>query len=464
MTTYDIFSRRLRRAALPLALLGALAGCAKIKPSVAPIAVWGSANFNTIVAMGTSISAGFESGGLVQRHQTQSFPYLFARQVGSPQFTIPNVNLDGWPPLLRIQSLGPPLVIDTTNARRGAWINIAQPTPYHDLAVPGALLADVQDVSLNYNPGLGRDASFFNNILREGQQTIPRSLLQLVTARRPTFITFEFGSNELLGPAAGGSGTPLVPAPVWAGLLHQTLDSLDFYNPAAKKVIFTVPDVLTIPFFTTLPIVELDRNQQPQIGPGGPKFLIGPSGSLAPGDFVTLEAGSLLAAGYGYAVGDTSYLSGGPVPGNGLALPDQVVLSAAEAASITSAVDAYNAAISSEAAARGYGVLDFHGLLQDINANGYTFAGTHYTTQFITGGLVSLDGVHPTDLAHGIIANALIDVVNAKWGAQIPTLDLSQSLTATSSEVAHRGAGESSLAPVTGALLAREAFVRSAPR
>ena len=426
----------LTAAALSLALIGVIAGCAKIKPITQPASGWGTANFSTYVAMGTSLTAGLESGGLVQRHQFLAFPYLFAHQVGTFQFTIPNVNLDGWPPLLRLKSLGPPLVVDTVGARRGAWINIAQPTPYHNLGVPGALLADVQDVNLNYNPTLGRDASFFNNILRQGQQTIPLSMLQLATAKRPTFITFEFGSNELLGAAVRGSGTPLVPVPVWQFLLHQTLDSLDFYNPAAKKVIANIPDVTTIPFFRTLPIVELTRDQQPQVGPGGPKFLIGPGGVLlTPGDYVTLTAGDSLALGVGYAVGDTSYMSGFAIPGNGRPLPDNLVLSASEASSIVAATAAYNGAVASEAAARGYGVLDLHKTLSDIFLYGYDFAGVHYSSAYITGGLFSLDGVHPNDLGYSIVANALIDVVNTKWGAQIPPLDVSKSLTSTSSRL-----------------------------
>lgn len=444
--------RILVAAAVPIALAGVLAGCAKLKPISRPASGWGTADFSIYVAMGTSISAGFESGGLVQRHQTLAFPFLFASQAGTFGFTIPNVNLDGWPPLLRLKSLQP-VVIDTVGARRGAWINIAQPTPYNDIAVPGALLADVQDVVLNYNPGLGRDASFFNNILREGQKTIPQSMLQLVTAKHPTFITFEFGSNEVLGPATRGSGTPLVPSPVWAGLLHLTLDSLDYYNPGAKKVIANVPNVTLLPFFNTIPIVELTRDRQPQVGVGGPKFLIGPSGNLVPGDLVTLLAGDSLALGVGYAIGDTSYMSGFAIPGNGRPLPNSMVLSAAEAASISAAVAAYNGAIASEAAARGYGLLDLNQLYFNIHQNGFTFAGTTYTSEFITGGLFSLDGVHPTDLAHGIIGTALIDLVNTKWGAQIPPLDLSKSATATSSLRA--GGGTSSLVPVTDGSLAR---------
>ena len=49
------------------------------------------------------------------------------------------------------------------------------------------------------------------------------------------------------------------------------------------------------------------------------------------------------------------------------------------------------------------------------------------------GGLLSLDGVHPNDLAHGLLCNVLIDAVNATFGARVPHVDLSALATASSS-------------------------------
>ncbi len=449
----------LRRTALPIALV-LIAGCAKIRPITAPNPSSGTANFTTIVALGTSLSAGFQSGGLVQRHQAFAFPFLFAQQAGSRSFSYPTVNLDGWPPLLKIESLGPPLVVDTLTSQRGAWINPA--LPYNDMGVPGALLDDVLDLGLNYNPFLPRDVSFFNNILGQGQATIPLSMLQLATSMKPTFISFEFGSNELLGSALHGSSALglLSDTGVWPGILHRTLDSLDIYIPQAKKVIFNVPDVTSLPYFHTLPIVELDRAGNPVVGLGGPKLLIG----VAPGDLVGLNGSKLMAGippdsgAYGYALGDTSYLSGFAIPGNGKPLPDSAVLSTSEQGDLQAAVAAYNSAITLEAQARGYLMFDLHGLYGQITAAGFHFAGNTYTTKYVSGGLFSLDGVHPTDLGHGIICNRLIDLVNTRYGAHVPPLDLSQCMTPSSSSLAQsRGGGR--LPPLAGAALVRSGYV-----
>ena len=36
-----------------------------------------------------------------------------------------------------------------------------------------------------------------------------------------------------------------------------------------------------------------------------------------------------------------------------------------------------------------------------------------------------MDGVHPSNQAHGIVANEFIKVINSKFGASIPLVDVS---------------------------------------
>src|SRR5262245_66297937 len=84
------------------ALAVAITGCSKIEAITQPATQSGSANFGVYVSMGTSITAGWESGRLVDHHQRQSYAYLFARQVGS-SFTYPGVTPDGGRQLLSIR-------------------------------------------------------------------------------------------------------------------------------------------------------------------------------------------------------------------------------------------------------------------------------------------------------------------------------------------------------------------------
>ncbi len=448
----------LRRAAVPLALLAALLapGCAKIRPLAPRVSDPGSANFANYVAMGTNLTAGFQSGGLSQRHQPLSYASLFAKQAASPRFTYPTVNLGGWPPLLKVASFGPPLVLDSVGGR-GAFINPLVSPPalldsaYHNMSVPGALLADVMDSTLNYNINLGRDVSFFYNIVRQQARPLPLSVLQLVTLKKPTFVSFEYGLNEILGPAARGSGTPAVPAANWSFLLNSTLASLDSRIPNAKKLIVNVPDVTLFPYFRTLPPVELTAAGTPVTVAGVPSFLLGTSGPLQPGDLVTLRAADSLALGVGYRLGDVSYLSGAPVAGTGRPLPDSYVLTVAEQASIRAAIDGYNAAIAAQATARGYALLDLHRLMGDVHNRGFHFAGVNYTTRYLSGGLFSVDGIHPTDLFHGLICNEMAVAVRTRFGARIATLDLAALRTPSSSALGTARGGDAGL-PVAASI------------
>jgi hypothetical protein len=409
-----------RALAIAALLVPVIAGCGKIKALNAPAVKSGNADFHRYVAIGTSISAGYESGGLVVHHQQKSFVVGFAQQAGAgagdptATFEIPSVSPDGIPPLLQLVSLSPPII---TNVGRtpGAPTNLTLPRPYNNLAVPGAVLPDVTSPA-RYATGA------FPLVVRN----LPGTILDQVALLQPTFVTFEMGANEVLGPATSGSGTPILNVPTFGGLLHNTLDSLELVAPNVKGAIFTVPDITSIPFFTTFSPIALS-------GLGAPSPLIGPSGPLTPGDYVLLTAGDSLAIGTGFAVGTPSYLTG--APGNGRPLPAGTVLDAASATTIRAAVDGYNAAIGTEASTRGWALVDLHGLLQQAATTGFQYQGTTYTNAFVTGGLFSLDGVHPTDLAHGIILNALIDAVNRTYQSGIPPANLSNYATATSSRI-----------------------------
>jgi hypothetical protein len=410
-------NRILRNLGIGLAAL-ALAGCSKHEPITAPAATGGSASFSVVAAIGTSVSAGYESGGLVVHHQQKAFPYAFARQVGAA-YAIPSVTADGLPPLLHIAgwTAGGNPIINNAGRTPGAPDNLAWPAPYNNMAVPGAILLDVTNDGRYSNPLLP-----FQFIARPTAKL--GSILDQVALLNPTFVTFEMGANEVLGPASQGSGIPIMSVPGFSALLDSTLDSLAVLMPNTKVAIFTVPDITSLPYFTTI---------RPWLDPNGVCKILGPG--LVPlnaDDLVLLPAGPLLATGQGVP-------SGLPCGGAGTALPGNMVLLKANVDFIQAAVDGYNTAIRTEAAARGYALVDLNGLLKQGASTGFEFQGQTYTSDFVTGGLFSLDGVHPTDFAHGVICNALIEAVNATFGAHVPLLNLADWATATSSRARPAG-------------------------
>ncbi len=109
-------------------------------------------------------------------------------------------------------------------------------------------------------------------------------------------------------------------------------------------------------------------------------------------------------------------------------LPDDVVLTADEAGQIQTAVHDFNAIINSEIDAlksAGYpvAVVDTDAMLNFAEVNSVTLGGRRLTTDFL-GGLFTLDGIHPTNTAHAILANAFINVLNAEFNAGIRPLSV----------------------------------------
>ncbi|MBC6401749.1 MAG: hypothetical protein GDA37_12220 [Ekhidna sp.] len=57
--------------------------------------------------------------------------------------------------------------------------------------------------------------------------------------------------------------------------------------------------------------------------------------------------------------------------------------------------------------------------VQGIDIEGITL-----TPDFSPNGVFSTDGIHPNSRGHGIVANLIIDAINARWGSSIPKIDV----------------------------------------
>lgn len=438
------------RLGLVLALAVGVAGCegpcSRISTVTGPAFSAGTVDFSTYVSAGTSISAGWQSGGLVDRHQIHSFPTLFARQIGKTvqadgrgDFTLPVYDRDGFPQLLHIVSYSP-LIITPTGRTTGNPTNTAQATAYHNMAVPFAIAFDFVDSSFYYNAAVHPAVAIplFDNIVRH-RGTVAQNALSLA----PTFMTWEYGSNEVLGPTSVGAAASTNTAAQYAPVVAGSLNAIHALLPNTRVAVFNVPDVTSVPFVTTLSPFTVNATT------GAPLPLVGASGPLQQGDFVLLTASTTIATtGTGIPAGGINYLNPS-VPSNGQPLPENFILRAAEAAQTRTEVGLMNAALAAEVAARPYvALVDLNGILNTIAANGLRIGGNLYTTDFITGGLFSLDGVHPNDLAHAVICNALIDAVNARFAAGIPHLNVLDWATPSSSAVQPAFPGEGRALPV----------------
>jgi len=367
------------------------------------------ANFGKYVAIGDSLTAGFASGGLLAEVQERSYPALIADQAGVADFQQPLAGAPGIPPLLAIQGFanGSPIITPRA-AQPGPPLNLTLQRPYDNLAVPGYDTAEALTVVSDPNNPL-------SDLVLRGLGT----MVQQALVQQPTFVTVWLGNNDVLGAATSGiviDGVTLTRRGDFRNAYRTILGAVA--QSGAQMAVANIPDVTALPFVATIPPVVVNpATSQPVLGPNGqPIPLIGPQGPLGPGDFVLLSASGLLAQGIGIpaAVGGTNQ-----------PLPDQVVLSASEANRVRQRTNELNAEIGAAAGDFGAALVDVHGFFEEVKRDGFP-AGANiiYTTDFLTGGIFSYDGVHPSPMGYAVSANLFIDAINARFGDSIPAVNL----------------------------------------
>ena len=388
-----------------------------------------TAQFNHYVALGDSLTAGVEGNCLVQRNQNASFPAVLAQQLHQSDFQQPLVKelppsnpLVGNPCLGAVQA--PPSFTVGVISQQGQPLNLLLPRPYDNLGIPGANVGDLVDLT-HGDPNGDTTAERFAALVLRNVTGSPFDGMNAVTEANlntPDLITLWAGSNDILGAATSGvfiPGVTATPPDVFASNYAEVLGSID--NPGRVILAGNVPDVTAIPFTTTVPSrLTIPGGSTPVLGPGNAAFPCTPvapdQGCPVPdGTLVTLPASALLAQGIGVpkALGGT----GLPLP-NGTVLNGQLVpgvlLYPDEVEGIEEYVAAYNQTIATDIAALGpTGLLvDINGIFDDIAAHGYHIGGLTLTTSFLSGGIFSADGVHPSNIGYTIIADAFIRKLN----------------------------------------------------
>lgn len=424
------------------------AACTDTAPS-GPVAGLGSVTVTKYVAVGNSLSAGYQSNGWFASAQIYSFPNLIAGQLKTSGANLGDFQQPLWADpgtpgpdgvhasRYEILSFAGPVIGPNPTEIAGAPSNTALARPYDNLGIPGMIIASFMDTTnLTHNP-------LVPVVLRSAPLgPFPKSIYQQLVLLQPDFITFWLGNNDVLGFATSGGVSPSSPtdAGIFGALYAQALGALRTARPNAKILVGNIPNVDVIPFFTTL----------------GPRI----AASLPPGYYLRYQ----LHGNTGPAFDSTNLteanpplicLTGSPYatligrPGGqwyrdhaypGLPpgidttkpfglhpqnpWPDALVLDAGEQTTSNTATTSFNNAISSVAGTNQAAVVDINGFLNSIKAHGFAYAGQEYSTDYITGGIFSLDGVHPTDRGQGLIANEFIATMNRSFGMSVPYVDI----------------------------------------
>jgi len=197
------------------------------------------------------------------------------------------------------------------------------------------------------------------------------------------------GNNDVLGAALTFDrldGSQMTPVQAFERDFAELTARLD--AASAQVVLANVPDVTEIGFL-------LDREDLVRF--------LGADFGLPQGDLTSIVVMFLIRLG----------LDDGSLVRN----PD-FVLDAEEQARIRDRVRAFNRIIEAQAAAIGAPVVNVHGLFERAAADPPVVAGVEVTPRYL-GGLFSLDGVHPSNFAHALLADAFIATMNAELGSDI---------------------------------------------
>ena len=477
-----------------LAVLSVTSCKTDFETDVADIAVTsGEADFSKYVALGNSLTSGYRDGTVYLDGQLESYPAMIAEQMqkaGGGTFTQPLVpdniggfaNIPGFKGKLTLQVVNGAL----TPVYSTAVSELDRLTgTYNNMGVPGAKSFHL--VANGYGNMAGLATGTANPYFVRFASSSTASVLEDAMAQNPTFFSLWIGNNDVLSYAtSGGVGTnqtgntnpstyssnDITDPNVLAGSIRAVLEGMKSVG-ATKGVIANIPNVTSIPFFTTVPYnaVPLDEahatalNTQlvgrlkpvlTALGQGDrlKTLVVGQNPLLIKDETLTdLSAqitavltrngvsaalASFIGTTYGQARHATSEdlillstksvintdVTGVSAPFNkqGITYPleDKYVLTKSEVAQVQTATNAYNTQIKALAEAYGLAFVDANAKMVELGkSSGIQYNGVNYSTTFVTGGSFSLDGVHLTGKGYAVIANEFIKAINAKYKSNL---------------------------------------------
>ncbi|MCD9014354.1 SGNH/GDSL hydrolase family protein [Parachryseolinea silvisoli] len=477
----------------------------------------GAANFSKFVTIGESLVAGFQAGALFTEGQNHSLGLIIADKLkcvgGAATFNQPDINsVNGYNAtysnpgggvvrgrliLFDSDGTGPKGPLPTPAGAPGV------PAPYNTADIPGAYTGDktklnnfaVPGVQLvqfiapqTGGPGVPENPAYNPLYARFASNPGTSTILGDALATQPTFFLFWGGNNDVLGYAVSGGSNE--------GILTSEADFQTRYNiiissllgssETIKGVVGNVPDVTSIPHFTTVKYnnIPLDAATVTMLNAGfagfnnaldatvaylghnaadaarrkinfaaGNNAIVIQDESLADlGDeFDMLRAANAIDDAQRAALApyeqarqataeDLFPLSAasvlGTIPNGGNAntiigvtvpLADQYSLTKTEVEVVRARTTAFNNIIKT-AAAQSSRIA-----LADVNATftGLVTAGAQsqnnvtITPNFAPPtGAFSEDGVHPNSRGYAYTANIFINAINAKFGSTIPLVNI----------------------------------------
>jgi len=271
--------------AIMVVMIGA---CDKYNLPVTPKPKAGDADFTKTVAVGSSLTAGFMNGALYTQGQSNSFMSIMAKQmalVGGGEFNQPDINAvngdygitAGLPAgvagrlYLKLPTIAPPnpacttsgpgpspkLPGNTITAYAGDKSKLNNFSVYKasiQLSLTPALSGPAAG-NPYFNPWFSRFAASPSVNGATGSSLVGDAAAAL--ANNGTFFVFWLGIDDVLGFALNGAvlndpAAPLTTTPVFSGTYTVALNTMLNAKATAKGVVGNIPDVSSLPYFTTV--------------------------------------------------------------------------------------------------------------------------------------------------------------------------------------------------------------------
>jgi len=116
----------------------------------------------------------------------------------------------------------------------------------------------------------------------------------------------------------------------------------------------------------------------------------------------------------------TEAVPGNPLSINGVAVPlsDQWVLTPEEQLAIADATDAYNITIKAIADSNdNVALVDLNAILTELSSSGISFGDYILKADLVTGGTISLDGIHLTARGYSYMAYKFLEAIDSSFGS-----------------------------------------------
>ncbi len=326
--------------------------------------------FDTYVAIGDSLTHGFQSGSVDETRQPFSYPALIAERMAT-SFTQPLLKFPGY--LVNIEDVG-----------KG---NIPWYKYYYPL-VGGKRVDGYDDQSILNNFGItgadvttvmesdGSEGGFYKLVLgNDGEPAAEQAI-----DRDPTFITMWAGNNDVLSCALWTDPSHQTAIDVFRQKLANLVDKVLSASSLQGVVMANVPDVCAIPY--------LEDANDPDV----------PYGSMK--------------AFWNSSVSD-----------------NDEVLDPSEIQQVREGARLINQEIRNTAVANGWAFVDANAIFDEMAMYGHALkrangnsTGRIVTTDYL-GGVFSLDGVHPSVTGHAIAANLFIEAINYTYDMNLEMVD-----------------------------------------